>query len=178
MLLRWQKLLDISTHILNLILWMTYFRAKFSVLWSKAWTFVHSVQWWFGKDKCFCFSVKCRTCPFLKRLRSVKWIKRHQKNAPHRGREPKEETASDNCRLCSCFFKTKFGNFKTGWITTENIFTAPQRKGKTLPMLAKVFRANLSLHVEEENSLSSRVCSPRGTKVRNCATMLSQSKKN
>ena len=31
-------------------------------------------------------------------------------------------------------------NFKPGWITTENIFTAPQRKGKTLPMLAEVFR--------------------------------------
>ena len=43
-------------------------------------------------------------------------------------------------------------------------------------MLAEVFRADLSLDVEEKNSLSSRVCSPCGTKVRNCATMLSQIK--
>ena len=100
-----------------------------------------------------------------------------KKRASCRGRKPKKEpTASDDCRLCGCCFKTQFGNFKTGWITTENIFTAPQRKGKTLPMLAEVFRADLSLDVEENNSLSSRVISPCGTKVRNCATMLSQIK--
>ena len=75
------------------------------------------------------------------------------KPASRRGRKPKEATASDNCRLCGCF-KTQFGNFKTGWITTENIFTAPQRKGKTLPMLAEVFRTDLSYHLEEKNSLS------------------------
>ena len=97
-----------------------------------------------------------------------------KKPASRRGRKPKEATASDNCRLCGCCFKTQFGNFKTGWITTENIFTAPQRKGKKLPMLAEVFRTDLSLHLEEKNSLSSRVCSPCGMKVRNCAAMLSQ----
>ena len=40
------------------------------------------VQWWFGKDERFCFSVKYRTCPFLKRLKSVKWTKQHRKNRP------------------------------------------------------------------------------------------------
>ena len=43
-------------------------------------------------------------------------------------------------------------------------------------MLAEIFRVELSLHLEEKNSLSSRVCSPCGTKVRNCAAMLSQIK--
>ena len=99
-----------------------------------------------------------------------------KKPTSRRGRKPKEATASDSCRLCGCCFKTQFGNFKTGWITSENIFTAPQRKGKTLPMLAEVFRADLSLHLEEKSSLSSIVCSPCGTKVRNCAAMLSQIK--
>ena len=61
-----------------------------------------------------------------------------KKPTSRRGRKPKEATASDSCRLCGCCFKTQFGNFKTGWITSENIFTAPQRKGKTLPMLAEV----------------------------------------
>ena len=42
-----------------------------------------SVQWWFGKDERFCFSVKYRTCPFLKRLKSVKWIKQHRKKRPY-----------------------------------------------------------------------------------------------
>ena len=50
----------------------------------------------------------------------------------------------------------------------------PQRKGKTLPMLAEVFRADLSFHLEEKNSLSSIVCSTCGTKARNCTAMLSQ----
>ena len=61
---------------------MPYFRAKFAVLSSKVWSLVHSVQWWFGKDERFCFSVKCRTCPFLQRLKSVKWIKQQRKNRP------------------------------------------------------------------------------------------------
>ena len=78
-----------------------------------------------------------------------------KKSALRRGRKPKEATASDNSRLCGCCFKTQFGNFKPGWITTKNIFTAPQTKGKTLPMLAEGFRANVSLHLEEKNSLSS-----------------------
>ena len=43
-------------------------------------------------------------------------------------------------------------------------------------MLAEIFRVELSLHLEEKNSLSSRVCSPCGTRVRNCAAMLSQIK--
>ena len=36
-----------------------------------------------GKGRGFLFSLKCRTCPFLKRLKSVKWIKQHRKNRPH-----------------------------------------------------------------------------------------------
>ena len=54
----------------------------------------------------------------------------------------------------------------------------PQRKGKMLPMLAEVFRADLSLHLEEKNSISSIVCSPCGTILgdlkTNLATEMSQ----
>ena len=65
-------------------------------------------------------------------------------------------------------------SLETGWITTENIFFCAAEKGKGVAMLADVFRTDLSLHLEEKNSLSSRVCSPCGTKVWNCAAMLSQ----
>ena len=55
-------------------------------------------------------------------------------------------------------------------------------KGKTLPMLAKVFRADLSLHFEEKNSISSIVCSPCGTILgalkTNLATEMSQILRN
>ena len=64
MLLRRQKLLDSSTHILNLILWMPSFRAKFAVS-----RFSGDLE----RTRVFVsFSVKYRRCPFLKRLKSVK----------------------------------------------------------------------------------------------------------
>ena len=107
----------------------------------------------------------------------MSFLKRNRFNEPDNTEKPASRRgASGNCRLCGCCFKTRFGNFKPRWITTENIFAAPQRKGTTLPMLSEVFRADLSLHLEENKSLSSRVCSPCGTKVRNCAAMLSQIK--
>ena len=96
--------------------------------------------------------------------------------APRRGRKPKEPSASDNCRMCGCCFKTQFGNFtgKSGWISSENMFVAPTRKGTTLPKLADLLNTELFVVVEEGESFSARVCSPCGTKVRNCAAMLSQ----
>lgn len=100
-----------------------------------------------------------------------------KKPASRRGRKSKEApTTADYCRLCGCCFKTQYGNFKTGWISSENLFVEPRRNGKTLPMLAKVIRVDLSLELEEGNSLSTRVCSPCGTKVRNCAALFSQIK--
>ena len=40
---------------------------------------------------------------------------------------------SDNCRMCGCCFKTQFNYFKSGWISSENMFVAATRKGETLP---------------------------------------------
>ena len=48
--------------------------------------------------------------------------------ASRRGRNPKEMSVSDNCRMCGCSFKTQFGNFKSGLISSENMFVAPTRK--------------------------------------------------
>ena len=56
--------------------------------------------------------------------------------ASRRGRKPKETSASDNCRMCCCF-KTQFGNFKSGWISSENMFVSPTRKRETLRKLAE-----------------------------------------
>ena len=71
--------------------------------------------------------------------------------APRRGRKPKEPSASDNCRMCGCCFKTQFGNFtgKSGWISSENMFVAPTRKGTTLPKLADLLKTELFVVVEE-----------------------------
>ena len=55
---------------------------------------------------------------------------RLKKPASRTEKKPKEATASDNCRLCGSCFKTQFENFKTGWITTEPIFSPSRRKRK------------------------------------------------
>ena len=97
--------------------------------------------------------------------------------ASRRGRKPKEMSASDNCRMCGCCFKTQFGNFKSGWISSENMFVAPTRKRGKLRKLADLLKTKLFVVVEEGESFPLRVCSLCGTKVRNCAAMLSQIRK-
>ncbi|CAH3196104.1 unnamed protein product, partial [Porites evermanni] len=73
-----------------------------------------------------------------------------------------------------------FGNFTNGWISSENVFVAPTRKGETLPKWADLLKNELFVQIIlEKESFSRRVCSPCGTKVRNfapgnCTAMLSQ----
>ena len=62
----------------------------------------------------------------------------------------------------------------SGWISSENVFVAPTRKGETLPKLADLLKTELFVVLEEGESFSTRVCSQCWTKVRNCAAMLSQ----
>ena len=72
--------------------------------------------------------------------------------APRRGSKPKETSASD-----------KLYNFKTflsGWISSENVFVAPTRKGETLPKWADLLKNELFVVLEEGESFSTRVCSP------------------
>ena len=75
--------------------------------------------------------------------------------APRRGSKPKETSAPD--KLYN--FKTQFGNFLSGWISSENVFVAPTRKGETLPKLADLLKNELFVVLEEEESFSTRVCS-------------------
>ena len=56
----------------------------------------------------------------------------------------------------------------SGWISSENVFVAPTRKGEMLPKLADLLKNELFVVLEEGESFSTRVCSPCGTKVRNC----------
>ena len=94
--------------------------------------------------------------------------------APERGRKPKERSTSDNCKMCGFCFKTKFSNFKSGWISSENMFVAPTRKNGTLPKLIDLLKNELFVVLDEGESFSRRVCSPCRMKVWNCAAMLSQ----
>ena len=93
--------------------------------------------------------------------------------APRRGRKPKEQRLWTNCRMCGCCFKTQFGNFTNGWISSENAFAAPTRKRETFPKWADLLKNDLFVVLEEGESFSTRaVCSPCGTTVRNCPEKL------
>ena len=81
--------------------------------------------------------------------------------SPRRGSKPKEPSASDKLQN----FKTQFGNFKSGWISSENVFVGPTRKGKTLPKLADLLKNELFVVLEEGESFSTRVCSPCRTNL-------------
>ena len=61
-----------------------------------------------------------------------------------------------NCRMCGCCFKTHFGNFTNGWISSENAFVAPTRKGETLPKWADLLKNELFVVLEEGESFSTR----------------------
>ena len=95
------------------------------------------------------------------------------------GESRKSQALRINCRMCGCCFKTQFGNFTSGWISSENVFVAPTRKGKTLPKWADLLKNEHFVVLEEGESFSSRVCS-RGAEQRletapgNCTAMLSQ----
>ena len=56
--------------------------------------------------------------------------------APRRGGKPKEPSASDKLQN----LKTQFGNFKSGWISSENVFVGPTRKGEAKPKLADLLK--------------------------------------
>ena len=57
-------------------------------------------------------------------------------HAPRRGKKPKEPNASDKLQN----FKTQFGNFMSGWISSENVFVAATTKEETLPELANLLK--------------------------------------
>ena len=72
-----------------------------------------------------------------------------------RGRKPRETndiSKSDFCRICKCTFRISFGNFgkeKAGYISTENIFEVPEKKGVTKRRLADFIQQHLGLKLVE-----------------------------
>jgi len=70
--------------------------------------------------------------------------------AHRRGSKPKEPSASDKLQN----FKTQFGNFMSGWVSSENVFVVPTRKRETLPKLADLLKNELFVVLEEGANLS------------------------
>ena len=71
----------------------------------------------------------------------------------------------DNCRLCDCSFKVKFGS-QARHIGTENLFQPSKQKGSLGVILAKLCES-VGLPVKYCEDKSDRLCSSCGRKIRN-----------
>ena len=66
--------------------------------------------------------------------------------------------ASENCRVCQCSFKTKFGSFsqKEGYLSSENLFKPSNRKDcRGVEVLKKT-----AISIERDENVSDHVCNP------------------
>ena len=102
-----------------------------------------------------------------------------KKFVPKKGRKRKGQETSQFCRICYRPFVISYGNFptsKTGYISTENIFTVPQKKGLTKSLTW--YLEFLGFHLDLGEQFSTRVCSPCGTKVRTAAATVEVLKTN
>lgn len=102
-----------------------------------------------------------------------------KKSVPKKGRKRKGQETSQFCRICYRPFVISYGNFptsRTGYISTENIFTVPQKKGLTKSLAW--YLEFLGFHLDLGEQFSTRVCSPCGTKVRTAAATVEVLKTN
>ena len=76
---------------------------------------------------------------------------------------------NEQCRLCNCSFKVKFGNSN---ISTENLFNPSKRKGCKSEILAQNLQ-RAGFEVVKCDKHSSRVCNPCARKIRNLGSLYS-----
>ena len=76
---------------------------------------------------------------------------------------------NEQCRLCNCSFKVKFGNSN---ISTENLFNPSKRKGCKGEILAQNLQ-RAGFEVVKCDKHSSRVCNPCARKIRNLGSLYS-----
>ena len=80
-----------------------------------------------------------------------------------KGRKRKAE-ASQFCRICHSSFVTSYVNFqssKAGYISTENIFRIPKKKGLNKSLVSYLVD-DPGFHLDSGEHQSTRVCSPCG----------------
>ena len=76
---------------------------------------------------------------------------------------------NEQCRLCNCSFKVKFGDSN---ISTENLFNPSKRKGCKGEILAQNLQ-RARFEVVKCDKHSSRVCNPCARKIRNLGSLYS-----
>ena len=87
-------------------------------------------------------------------------------------------SVNDNCRLCCCPLKIKYGDFKkTSHISTQNLFKVPKREGFANETLAEMC-SKIGLTIERSGSLSDRVCHACRRKIRNVCELFNFIRRN
>ena len=119
------------------------------------------------------FRGKCRnTMLFSPKTRVMSAIAElTPKKKTGRGRRSLSPSVRDNCRLCGCSFKVKFGP-QARHIGTENLFQPSKQKGSFGVILAKLCES-VGLPVKYCEDKSDRLCSSCGRKIRNLHQLLS-----
>ena len=119
------------------------------------------------------FRGKCRnTMLFSPKTRVMSAIAElTPKEKTGRGRKSLSPSVRDNCRLCGCSFKVKFGS-QALHIGTENLFQPSKQKGSFGVILAKLCES-VGLPVKYCEDKSDRVCSSCGRKIRNLHQLFS-----
>ena len=119
------------------------------------------------------FRGKCRnTMLFSPKTRVMSAIAElTPKKKTGRGRKSLSSSVRDNCRLCGCSFKVKFGS-QARHIGTENLFQPSKQKGSFGVILAKLCES-VGLPVKYCEDKSDRVCSSCGRKIRNLHQLFS-----
>lgn len=84
---------------------------------------------------------------------------------------------NDNCRVCKCSLKTKYGT-TCGRISTENLFKCSKRTGCEGSRLSDIC-AGVNIELLRDPKLySERVCNPCGRKIRNLGQLFTLIKKS
>ena len=77
-------------------------------------------------------------------------------------------SVNDNCRLCCCPLKIKYGELKkNSYISTQNLFKVSKREGCILGLTLAELCSHIGLEIEKSDTFSDRVCHACGRKIRN-----------
>ena len=77
-------------------------------------------------------------------------------------------SVNDNCRLCCCPLKIKYGEFKkNSYISTQNLFKVSKREGCKEGLTLAELCSHIGLEIEKSDTFSDRVCHACGRKIRN-----------
>ena len=77
-------------------------------------------------------------------------------------------SVNDNCRLCCCPLKIKYGEFlKNSYISTQNLFKVSKREGCIQGLTLAELCSHIGLEIEKSDTFSDRVCHACGRKIRN-----------